>query len=327
MPEPTLLERLREGDLLSEKQLAELAALPEANDPDPRALGKIVCKRGLLTRYQVSAVARGKSKDLRVGPYLLLDRLGEGGMGTVYKARHVHLNRLVALKIIRKDKLANPTAVRRFYQEVQAAGQLTHPNIVLAFDAQEAEDGRHFFAMELVDGPDLAQLVREKGPLPVWQACEYIRQAALGLQHAHDAGLVHRDIKPSNLLVAPPASNDPGRGPGTVKILDLGLARLEEAAYAGQRNMTQAGQVLGTPDYLAPEQAIDAHKVDGRADVYSLGCTLYFLLTGRPPFGSESLAETLLKHQTRGLRPVRRQRDDVPPALDEVLQRMVAKSP
>lgn len=322
MPEPTLLERLREGDLLSEQQLAELAALPEASDPDPRALGKVVYRRGLLTRYQVSAVARGKAKELRVGPYLLIDRLGEGGMGTVFKARQVHLDRLVALKIIRKDKLASPTAVRRFYQEVRAAGQLTHPNIVLAFDAQEA-GGMHFIAMELIDGPDLSRLVKEKGPLPVWQACEYLRQAALGLQHAHDAGLVHRDIKPSNLLVATRAE----AGPGIIKILDMGLALLDETAYAGQRNMTRAGQVLGTPDYLAPEQAVDAHRVDGRADVYSLGCTLYYLLTGAPPFNSGSLTETLLKHQTEELTPVRRLRKDVPQALDGVLRRMVAKKP
>jgi serine/threonine-protein kinase len=323
MPEPTLLERLREGELLSEKQLAELAALPEANDPDPRALGKVVYKRGLLTRYQVSAVARGKAKELRVGPYLLLDRLGEGGMGTVFKARHVHLNRLVALKIIRKDRLASATAVRRFYQEVAAAGQLTHPNIILAFDAQEAGDGRHFFAMELVDGPDLARLVRDRGPLPVWQACDYVRQAALGLQHAHDAGLVHRDIKPGNLLVAGHTDDEAG----TVKVLDLGLALLDEAAYAGERHMTRAGQVLGTPDYLAPEQAVDAHRVDGRADIYSLGCTLYFLLAGRPPFSAESMAATLLRHQNEEVKPVRRLRDDVPKALDDVLLRMVAKAP
>lgn len=324
MPEPTLLERLREGGLLSEQQLAELAALPQASDPDPRALGKILYKRGLLTPYQISAVARGKAWKLRVGPYLILDRLGEGGMGTVYKARHLHLNRLVALKVIRKDKLSSSAAVRRFEQEMHAAGQLTHPNIVLAYDAQEA-GGLHFFAMELVDGPDLARLVRDGGPLPVWQACEYVRQAALGLHHAHERGMVHRDIKPSNLLVAPPAAGDPG--PGTVKVLDLGLARLHEEAYAGERHMTREGQVLGTPDYLAPEQAVDAHHVDGRADVYSLGCTLYFLLTGRPPFNARSLTETLLKHQSEELKPVSQVREDVPTALDAVLRRMVAKKP
>src|SRR5207248_738354 len=130
---------------------------------------------------------------------------------------------------------------------------------------------------------------KEKGTLPVWQACEYIRQAALGLQHAHEAGLVHRDIKPSNLLVAPATGRGADPGPGTVKVLDMGLARLDEASYADERNMTRLGQVIGTPNYLAPEQAVDAHHVDGRADVYSLGCTLYFLLTGAPPFDCGSL--------------------------------------
>ena len=200
MAEPTLLERLRVCELLSAEQLAELERLPEASNPDPKVLARVVLQRGWLTRFQVSQVATGKGKELFVGPYVLLDRLGEGGMGQVLKARHRHMKRLVALKLIRKEKLGGDDAVARFYREVEAAAQLHHPNIVLAFDAGQA-GGTHFFAMEHVEGPDLTRLVREKGTLPVAQACDFIRQAAVGLQHAHERGLVHRDIKPSNLLV------------------------------------------------------------------------------------------------------------------------------
>src|SRR5262249_16622320 len=149
---------------------------------------------------QISFAASGKGKDLFIGPYVLLERLGEGGMGQVFKARHRHMNRLVALKLMRREKLSSPDSVRRFYQEVQAAGGLLHPNTALALDAGQA-GASHFFSMEFVNGPDLARLVKERGALPVAQACDFIRQAALGLQHAHERGLVHRDIKPSNLLV------------------------------------------------------------------------------------------------------------------------------
>src|SRR5205085_3509157 len=208
------LDRLKEGGLLPEAQLEQLAGLPEARSPDPRVLGKVVLKRGYLTRFQLNQVAGGKGKELRVGPYLLLDRLGEGGMGQVFKARHEHMGRTVALKLIRKERLTSEAAVRRFYKEVHAAGQVAHPNIVLAFDAQPA-GATHFIAMEYVDGPDLWRLVKEKGPLPAWQACEYVRQAALGLQHAHEHGLVHRAVKPGNL---PEAGAGDGQA-GTVKVL------------------------------------------------------------------------------------------------------------
>src|SRR5262249_33241491 len=170
------------------------------------------------------------------------------------------------LKVIRKERLSSPQAVGRFYQEVQAAGRLHHPNIVIAYDVGE-DKGAHYFAMEYVDGKDLGQVVKQFGPLPVTQACDYARQAALGVQHAHEKGLVHRDIKPANLLV--------GRE-GVVKLLDMGLARLGDS-FNTERGLTQLGQVVGTPDYLAPEQAIDARKVDIRADLYALGGTLYYL--------------------------------------------------
>jgi serine/threonine protein kinase len=198
---PSFLDQIRGSGLLNDAQLDELGQCPEARDAAPTPLARVVFQRGWLTRFQLNTIAAGRGKDLRVGPYVLLDRLGEGGMGMVYKARHQHMQRVVALKVIRKEKLANPEAVRRFYQEVQASGQLHHPNIVLAYDAGPA-GSTHYFAMEYVEGVDLARLVKEQGPLPVPQACEYVRQAALGLQHAHEKGLVHRDVKPHNLLVS-----------------------------------------------------------------------------------------------------------------------------
>src|SRR5262245_6352837 len=316
----TLYARLRESEVLEPSQVAELARLPEANDPDPRALAKVLLQRRLLSKYQVNLVAQGKGKELRVGPYLLLDKLGEGGMGQVFKARHTHMSRVVALKLIRKEKLANPDSVKRFYQEVQAAAQLHHPNIVIAYDAGPAgpAGSTHYFAMEYVEGVDLSRQVKESGPLPVAAACEYARQAALGLQHAHERGLIHRDIKPHNLLLSQSAS-----GP-VVKVLDMGLARL---AGQGETGLTQTGQVLGTPDYLAPEQAFDSRKADIRSDIYSLGCTLYFLLTGRPPFSGETLTQVLLKHQMEQAAPLVSLRRDIPPALQSVIATMMAKDP
>ncbi|MBY0524523.1 MAG: serine/threonine protein kinase, partial [Gemmataceae bacterium] len=196
----TFLDNLRDGQLLEPAVFAEVAKNPLAKGDDPMPLAKDLMQRHGLTPYQVNQLLRGRGKELVLGAYRLLDRIGEGGMGQVFKAFHQPMSRVVALKVIKKDKLANPQAVSRFYQEIRAAAQLSHPHIVIAFDAGQADD-THFFAMEFVDGIDLSRLVKEQGPLTVLQACEYIRQAALGLQHAHEKGLVHRDIKPSNLLV------------------------------------------------------------------------------------------------------------------------------
>src|SRR5438094_486202 len=200
---PTLFDRLRESALLEPEQIEELGKLPEARSADPRALGRVLLKRGWLTRFQINQLALGRGPELRVGNFVLLDRLGEGGMGSVFKARHRLMGRVVALKVIRKEKLGSEAAVKRFYQEVQAAARLSHPNIVLAYDA-DSSGNLHYFSMEYVEGTDLARLVKERGPLPVAQACEFIRQAALGLQHAHEKGMVHRDVKPHNLMVTRP---------------------------------------------------------------------------------------------------------------------------
>jgi serine/threonine-protein kinase len=301
-------------ELLEPVQLEEITYHLKDQHPDPRELARELMRREWLTPYQVNQLALGRGLDLVLEPYILLERLGEGGMGQVFKARHRSLARIVALKVLRRQMLDNHTAVRRFQREVQAVAQMSHPNIVRAYDANDVS-GTLYLAMELIVGKDLAQIVRENGPLPVAQACDYIRQAALGLQHAHECGLVHRDIKPANLLVTrekTPSSSAMLVRPGsclgrwgTVKILDLGLARLKEEDGAPPGTLlTQLNSVMGTPDYIAPEQVRNSHDCDIRADLYSLGCTLYFLLSGRPPFPNGSITEKLLQHQLDEPEPV-----------------------
>jgi eukaryotic-like serine/threonine-protein kinase len=312
----SFLVQLSESGLLDAEQLQQLLGLPEARRTDPRPLARVVLQRGWLTHYQVNQVVAGRARELFVGPYLLLERLGAGGMGQVFRARHLHMDREVALKVIRKEKLASANAVQRFYAEVRTAAQLSHPNIVLAHDAGEA-GGTHFLAMEYVDGVNLARLVKEQGALPVGRVCDYIRQAALGLAHAHDKGLVHRDIKPHNLLLT--------RQGGLVKVLGMGLARLQGGLDRG-RALTQTGAVIGTPDYLAPEQAIDSKQADARSDLYGLGCTLYFLLAGHPPFIAESLTQLLSGHQVEAT-PLSQLRGDVPAGVAAVVRRLMARRP
>jgi serine/threonine protein kinase len=252
----------------------------------------------------------------RVHVYELLAKLGEGGMGEVYKARHTRLDKLFALKLL-SEKLADSPGLReRFRREVQAAGKLNHPNIVQATDAGDVE-GRPFLAMELLDGIDLGRLIKERGPLPLADACDAVRQAALGLEHAHQAGLVHRDIKPSNLM----RTMD-----GTVKILDLGLARIRGGAE--NLELTVPGQTLGTADYMAPEQAVDGSAVDIRADIYSLGCTLYHLLAGGPPFAGPRWRTRDAKIQAHLNQPppdIRLKRPELPATLANLVTRMLAK--
>ncbi|MBA4182179.1 MAG: hypothetical protein C0506_16455, partial [Anaerolinea sp.] len=246
------------------------------------------------------------------------ERLGEGGMGTVFKARHRKLGRVVAVKRIRKERLGNSAAVRRFHREIRAAAQLDHPNIVRALDADDV-GGTHLLIMEYAPGADLARLVGKHGPLPVEKACDYCRQAALGLQHAHDRGMVHRDVKPHNLLLMPG---------GVVKVLDMGLAWIDPGETGvSSSTLTGDGTVVGTLDYLAPEQAMNSHAVDGRADLYSLGCTLYFLLTGHAPFSSGTALEKLLKHRLEEPEAIERLRPNVPPAVVSVVRTLMAKRP
>ena len=319
-PADSLLLILFQNQLLDANQLAGIRGWASERAADPATALRELAARGWLTAFQTREVAGGKIRDLTVGKFVLLDVLGEGGMGRVYKARDSRLGRTVALKVIRKDKLSNPKVVGRFEHEIKAAGQLNHENVVMSFDA-EASDNEYFLSMEYVEGTDLTKLVQQNGPMPLPHACDAIRQAALGLQHAFERGLVHRDIKPSNLLYTPR---------GQVKVLDLGLALLNQAAIPGGENanrVTQEGFVLGTPDFLAPEQAQSPTGVDIRADIYSLGGSLYYLLTGRVPFEAATPTEKLLKHITEPPPNLLAARPDAPPQLAAVIAWLMAKRP
>ena len=259
--------------------------------------------------------------------YEVLGEIGRGGMGVVYKARHLKLNRLTALKVIRKERLAHPDAVRRFRREAQAAARLSHPNIVLVYECDQDGD-THFLAMEYVPGLTLQRLVEQSGPLSVGQACHLMRQAALALQHASEQGLVHRDVKPSNLMVVAPGGKPPPRP--VVKVLDMGVARLHPSANAVEESMTtltRDGAVIGTPDYVAPEQLENPHGADMRADLYSLGCTFYFLLSGRVPFPGGTLLQKLDRQRWETPPSVDQLRPDVPPAAAAVIRKLMAKRP
>jgi serine/threonine protein kinase len=247
----------------------------------------------------------------------ILGKIGQGGMGTVYLAEQSLLGhqRQVALKVINQAFLSDPDILRRFLAEVAAVSQLSHPNIVTVYDADQTGE-HHFLVMEYVDGISLSGLLKQNGPLPIGQACQYARQVALGLQHANEKGLVHRDIKPSNLMLT---------RNGQVKILDFGLARLQGRQPG--TDTTRTGACMGTPDYQAPEQARDAGRVDIRADLYSLGATLYCLLAGQPPFVAESAWDVMLAHAQSEPEPVQRFRPEVPAALSAVVAKMLAKQP
>jgi len=290
-----------------------------------------------FTAYQVQELLACRGQELLLGPYLILDRLGEGGTGKVFKARHQRMDRLVALKVIRQELMSDGEVVGRFYREIKLVGQLVHPHIVLAYDAGPIGLA-HVLVMEFLEGIDLARLVKEQGPLGVAQARDYIRQAAVGLQHIHERGLVHRDIKPGNLLLTRGKAQNPKSDgalsssacdSGVVKILDLGLGRLHKTVNgAVSQVVTPTGAVMmGTPDYLAPEQAANFHAADIRADIYGLGCTFYYLLTGQPPFRGGSIAEKVAKHLMEEPAPVASFRSDLPAGLTAVLRRMLAKDP
>jgi serine/threonine-protein kinase len=315
-----LVNALGTYQVLGPEQLAKLQRDVQGRSPDARTLARKLLKQGWITAFQANLVLQGRGAELVLGPYLLLDRLGEGGMGQVFKARHRVMDRTVAIKIIRRERLADVDAVQRFQREIRLAAQLDHPHLVRAHDAAQAGD-THFLVMEYAEGTDLHRLVEKSGPLPVAQACAYVRQAALGLQHAAERGLVHRDVKPSNLQLT-------GNG-AVIKILDLGLARLQtpDADPRGRAELTQVRTMMGTPDYIAPEQIADARHVDIRADIYSLGCTLYYLLAGRPPFAAAAWQEKLVCHSKVEPQPIDQLRPDVPANLGAVLRRMMAKRP
>jgi serine/threonine-protein kinase len=319
-------ELLRTHRLLSAQQLGEVEDTLQPAAPGPRDLARELVRRGWLTPLQVNALFLGRADELVIGPYLLLERIGAGGMGQVFKARHQHLERLVAVKVVRKDRVTNPTLLKRFLREVQALGQMSHPNIVLAFDAGDTGN-LLYFVMEYVEGTDLSRRLQREGALPVEEACDYVQQCALGLQHAFEKGMVHRDVKPSNLMVTErPADARTGPPPGVVKVLDMGLALLS-GDQTEISALTTEGLVMGTVDYLAPEQALDSHAVDTRADLYSLGCTFYHLLTGRVPYPGGTVMQRLLRHRNSRPRPVESLRPEVPREVARAVRKLMARRP
>jgi serine/threonine-protein kinase len=322
----TFLTNLTQSGLVTPEQLEAVAdRLPDTHRG--RLVARALVDVGLLTKFQAEMLLAGRTGGFVLGQYRILDQLGQGGMGRVFKAVHTTMNRVVALKVLAPQLVETDKAALLFNREMQAAARLHHPNIVTAYDANRVGD-RYYLVMEYVEGPNLDRLVRDRGPLPIGQACDFIRQAALGLQHAFEMGMVHRDIKPANLLVQPPAGNAATRR-WTVKILDFGLARLHDAeATAGPGTIvTRPNVVMGTPDYVSPEQARDLHAADVRSDLYSLGCTFYYLLTGQVPFTEGTTMEKLVRHSTVEPPPVEHFRTDLPAALAATVRRMMAKKP
>ncbi len=297
-------------------------SLPPPRQPaDAQLLARELFQAGKLTRYQAAAIYQGKAAGLVFGEYLVLDKLGAGGMGQVFKAQHRRMKRIVALKVLPPQATKSPNAVRRFYREVEMAGKLVHPNIVTAYDANEA-GGLHYMAMEFVDGQDLSAMVRQHGPLPVDTAVSYILQASRALEFAHGLAIIHRDIKPGNLLV----DRD-----GVLKVLDMGLARVTDAATAADKaaaeGLTQQGDVMGTVEYMAPEQALDPRQATFRSDIYSLGCTLYRLLTGEMMYAAKTPIQQILAHRGEPIPLLREKRPEVSEAIETVFRKMVAKQP
>jgi serine/threonine protein kinase len=324
MPAPTTSEEfidlVRKSGVMDEKRLdayAEKLRTAVSLPPEPAKLAGLMVRDSVLTQFQAENFLQGRWRRFTIGNYKVLKRIATGGMGSVYLCEHKFMRRRAAVKVLPTAKASDPASLERFYREARAVAALDHPNIVRAYDVDH-EDDLHFLVMEYVDGSSLQDLVRERGPLDPNRGANYISQAALGLQHAHEvAGLVHRDIKPGNMIVD---RNN------TLKLLDMGLARffLDEEDHLTKK---YDENVLGTADYLAPEQVVDSHEVDIRADIYSLGATFYFCLTGRTPFGEGTAAQKLIWHQTRQVKPIRTIREDVPESMAVVLEKMLAKDP
>jgi serine/threonine protein kinase len=304
------------GLVEAEKLDAAVEPWKDATGPVPEACIQSLIEQELLTSWQMEQLRKGRHKGFVLGKYKLLRLLGAGGMSSVYLAEHMSLHNKVAIKVLPVKRVEQTSYLARFEREARASAQLNHPHIARAYDL-DISGSIHFIVMEFIDGTDLHGRVKQDGPLPVREAADFVRQAALGLHHAHEEGLVHRDIKPANLMVDKR---------GHVKILDLGLALANDDEDA---SLTKAHdeKVLGTADYLAPEQARDSHKADRRSDIYSLGCTLYYLLVGNAPFAKGSLAERIRAHMNEPAPNLLDARPDVPAAIAELYFRMMEKHP
>jgi serine/threonine protein kinase len=323
MPAPAnaeeLLDLIQKSGVVDEaklrsyvQKLSESTGIPK----DPAKLAGSLVRDAVLTYFQAEQLLQGKYKRFSIGKYKVLEKLGAGGMAQVFLCEHKLMRRRVAIKVLPTAKADDPSSLDRFYREARAVAAVDHPNIVRAYDIDQDEH-LHFLVMEYVDGTNLQDLVKKIGPLEIVRACHYIYGSAIGLQHAHEIGLIHRDIKPGNILID---------RSGVVKILDMGLARFfndEDDVLTKKYDEN----VLGTADYLAPEQALDSHSVDIRADIYSLGATFYYLLTGSALFPEGSVAQKLIWHQTRQPRPLRSLRPEVPEEIVAIVDRMMAKEP
>lgn len=315
----SFLELVRRSGLVDNSQLERTLSVLDAEHTgetvaDSRVMAKRLVDAGLLTDWQTQNLLEGRYKRFFLGKHKLLKHIGTGGMSSVYLAEHVMLRRREAIKVLPQQRVEDSSYLDRFLLEAQAAAKLEHPNIVRTYDIG-CEDKTYYIAMEYIEGRDLYQYVKDEGPLQYEVAAKYICQAANGLAHAHEKGLVHRDVKPANLLVD---------AKGTLKLLDLGLVRLE-TEQASSLTVSHGEEILGTADYISPEQALNSHDVDARADIYSLGCSLYFLLTGSPPFPDGSLAQRLMKHQLEQPKSILEFRPETPHELVKICQKMMAK--
>jgi serine/threonine-protein kinase len=308
--------RLVEPDVMAKftKKLNEKYGENLPTDASKIAAAMVEAK--LLTTWHTDKLLAGKYKGFFLGKYKLLGHIGTGGMSSVYLAEHVRMQDKRAIKVLPRGRVKDATYLARFQLEAKAIASLNHPNIVLAYDIDNEGD-THYIVMEYVEGVDLQVLVRRDGPLQPSEAALLIAQAADGLQHAHQRGVIHRDVKPANLLLDLE---------GKIRLLDMGLA-LVAAQEEESLTVVHNENVLGTADYLAPEQALNSHTVDHRADIYGLGCTLYFLLTGKPPFPDGSLAQRIAKHQREMPPPIRKSRTDVPGELEGICVKMMQKEP
>jgi serine/threonine-protein kinase len=324
MPKPnveTLLDLIQRSGLVEQDRLDSVIARlkKDGNGELPGDVDEVAGRfvsENVVTQWQSDRLLEGRHRGFFLGRYKLLGQVGSGGMSTVYLGEHVLMQRRVAIKVLPKQRVNDSSYLARFHREARAAAALDHPNIVRAYDVDN-DGNTHYMVMEFVDGRDLQQTVKRGGRLDFARAAEYIRQAAEGLADAHAHGLIHRDVKPANLLVDQK---------NVVKVLDLGLARFTDDDHASL-TVQYDENVLGTADYLSPEQAVDSHGVDARADIYSLGCTFYFLLTGHPPFPDGTLPQRLMAHQRQQPPPITKDRQDAPADLVAICMKMMAKRP